>query len=96
MNFKPLKDQILVRRIDPEEKHESGLVIPKKYQKRKNTGKVLAVGPGYRNDDGSYTPLSVKVDDVVMINKSGWKEVEVNGEKLLIMAESVVDAIVEE
>lgn len=95
MNLKPLGDRLIVEPIEQEPTTSSGIVLPDSAKEKPQQGKVLAVGPGSRNDDGSRTVLDVAVDDVVLYAKYGGTEVKLDGNKYLILRESDVLAIVE-
>jgi chaperonin GroES len=92
MNIKPLYDRIAVEPIQ-EEKTQGGIIIPDTAKDKPSKGKVVAVGAGYRSDDGSMHPLTVKIGDVVMYAKWGGSEVKVNDKDLMIMKESDILAI---
>lgn len=90
MDFKPLNDRILVKRMDEESVTSGGILIPDTAKEKPLKGTVIAVGSGARNDSGDLIPMGLKVGDVVYFNKWGSTEVKVNGEDLLIMKESDV------
>jgi chaperonin GroES len=88
MNFRPLHDRVLVRRVEAEEKTAGGIIIPDSAKEKPAEGEIVAVGTGTRADDGKITPLDVKAGDKVLFGKWSGTEVKVNGEDLLIMKES--------
>ena len=88
MNLKPLRDRVLLRRSDEEEKTAGGIIIPDTAKEKPMEAKVIAVGPGIRNDKGKVTPLDVKKGERVLIGKWAGTEVTVDGEELLIVGES--------
>ncbi|MBM3610692.1 MAG: co-chaperone GroES [Alphaproteobacteria bacterium] len=88
MNFQPLHDRVLVRRIEGQEKSAGGIIIPDTAKEKPIEGEVLAVGPGERDDSGKLAPLSVKKGDRVLFGKWSGTEVKLQGEELLIMKES--------
>jgi chaperonin GroES len=88
MNFRPLHDRVLVRRIEAEEKTAGGIIIPDSAKEKPSEGEVIAVGTGARSDDGTITPCDVKAGDKILFGKWSGTEVKVNGEDLLIMKES--------
>jgi len=92
---RPLDDRILVRANSAEEKTKSGIYLPEGTKEKPTIGKVLAVGPGKVNDDGTRTAPSVKVGDSVVYGKYSGTEVEVDGEKLLIIRENELLGIVD-
>ena len=88
MNFRPLHDRVLVRRVEAEQKTAGGIIIPDTAQEKPQEGEVVSVGSGTRADDGKITPLDVKAGDRILFGKWSGTEVKVNGEDLLIMKES--------
>ena len=88
MKFRPLHDRVVVRRVEQEEKTAGGIIIPDTAQEKPSEGKILAVGTGTHGEDGSVTPLDVKVGDKVLFGKWSGTEVKIDGEDLLIMKES--------
>jgi chaperonin GroES len=95
MNFRPLHDRILVRRIEADEKTAGGIIIPDTTKEKPSQGEVIAVGPGGRNESGKLIPIDTKVGDRVLIGKWSGTEVKIDGEDLLIMKESDVLGVVE-
>ena len=94
MNFRPLHDRVLVRRVEAEEKTAGGIIIPDTAQEKPQEGEVVAIGTGTRADDGSVTPLDLKAGDKILFGKWSGSEVKLDGEDLLIMKESDVLGIV--
>ena len=94
MNFRPLHDRVLVRRVEAEEKTAGGIIIPDTAKEKPQEGEVIAVGSGARNEQGEITPLEVKAGDRILFGKWSGTEVRVNGEDLLIMKESDILGIV--
>jgi chaperonin GroES len=88
MNLKPLRDRVLLKRLEEEEKTAGGIIIPDTAKEKPMEAKVLAVGPGSRNDKGQVTPMDVKTGDRVLIGKWAGTEVTVDGQDLLIVGES--------
>ncbi|MGR4000850.1 MAG: co-chaperone GroES [Alphaproteobacteria bacterium] len=95
MKFRPLHDRVLVRRTDGDEKSPGGIIIPDTAKEKPQQGKILAIGPGGRDESGKLTPLDVKVGDNVLFGKWSGTEVKVQGEELLIMKESDVMGIID-
>ena len=94
MNFRPLHDRVLVRRIEAEEKTAGGIIIPDSAKEKPAEGEIVAVGTGTRADDGKITPLDVKAGDKVLFGKWSGTEVKIDGEDLLIMKESDILGII--
>ena len=95
MNFKPLHDRVLVRRVEQEEKTKGGIIIPDTAKEKPQEGEIIAAGPGARKDDGSLVPLDVKAGDRVLFGKWSGTEVKIDGEDLLIMKESDLLGIIQ-
>lgn len=95
MKLKPLGDRLVVEPKEREQTTPSGLVLPETAKEKPQEGKVIAVGPGRRDDHGERIAMDVDIDDVVLYAKYGGTEVKIEGKKLLILKESDVLAIVE-
>ena len=94
MNFRPLHDRVLVRRIESDEKTAGGIIIPDTAKEKPQEGEVIAAGAGAKDDAGKITPLDVKAGDKILFGKWSGTEVKLNGEDLLIMKESDILGIV--
>jgi chaperonin GroES len=90
MDLQPLGDRLIVEVLDEEEMTISGIVLPDTAREKPQRGKVLAVGPGSRNDKGDLVPMDVVVGDEIIFSKYGGTEVKVGLEDLLILRESDV------
>jgi chaperonin GroES len=95
MKFRPLHDRVVVKRIDAEEKTAGGIIIPDTAKEKPQTGEVVAVGPGGRDESGKLTPLDVKAGDHVLFGKWSGTEVKLDGVDYLIMKESDIMGILE-
>ncbi len=87
MNFRPLHDRVLVRRLDDDEKSAGGIIIPDTAKEKPMQGEVVAVGPGARNEQGEIIPLEVNAGDRILFAKWSGTEAKMNGDELLIMKE---------
>ncbi len=96
MKFRPLHDRVLVRRLEEDEKTVGGIIIPDTAKEKPMEGKVVAVGPGARNESGVLSPLDVKAGDRILFGKWSGSEVKINGEELVIMKESDIMGIIED
>jgi len=96
MKFRPLHDRVLVRRLEEDEKTVGGIIIPDTAKEKPMEGKVVAVGPGARNESGELSPLDVKAGDRILFGKWSGSEVKINGEELVIMKESDIMGIIED
>ena len=94
ISFKPLGGRVLIEPIEQEEITAGGIVLPETAKEKPQQGKVLAVGPGDRNDKGERIPMEVKNGDVVLFAKYSGTEVKMDGKKLLILRESDLLGIV--
>ena len=88
MAVKPLEDRVLVQPIEKENVTESGLILPESSKEKPIQGKVIAVGPGRLLDNGNRANLSVSVGDTVVYGKYAGTEVEIKGDKHLILRET--------
>ena len=88
MKFRPLHDRVVVERLTAEEKTAGGIIIPDTAQEKPQQGKVIAVGPGGRDESGKLIPIDVKVGERVLFGKWSGTEVKIDGHDYLIMKES--------
>lgn len=96
MNIKPLGDHILIEPVKEEEKTKTGIFLPETVSKDKSEqGKVIAVGPGKKTDDGKIIMMSVKPGDMVLFQKYGPNEIKIEGKEYLIAREEDILAIIE-
>ncbi len=95
MKFRPLHDRVVVERLDQSEKTAGGIIIPDSAQEKPMEGRIVAAGPGAKAEDGSVSPLDVKVGDRVLFGKWSGTEVKIDGDELLIMKESDIMGIIE-
>ena len=95
MKVKPLQDRVLLKRLDEDEKTAGGIIIPDTAKEKPSQGKVLAVGPGTRDENGKMLPLDVAKGNKVLFGKWSGTEVTIDGEDLLIMKESDIMGIIE-
>lgn len=93
--FRPLHDRLLVQRLDGEEKSRGGIIIPDTAKEKPQQGRVLAVGPGRRDENGELVPLDVRSGDKVLFAKYAGTEIQIDGEDRVILREEDVLAIVE-
>ena len=90
MNLKPLGDRLIVEVLEEEETTVSGIVLPDTAKEKPQRGRVLAVGPGPRDDDGKHIPMDLDEGDEVVFSKYGGTEIKVDGDDLLVLRESDV------
>jgi chaperonin GroES len=85
MKFRPLHDRVVVKRVDEDTKTKGGIIIPETAQEKPMQGKIIAVGPGARDESGKLVPLDVKKGDTVLFGKWSGTEVKIDGDELLII-----------
>jgi chaperonin GroES len=90
MNLKPLGDRLIVEVLDEEDVTFSGIVLPDTAKEKPQRGRVLAVGPGSRDDKGKFVPMDVDEDDEIVFSKYGGTEIKVGTDEYLILRESDV------
>lgn len=96
MKIKPLHDRLVVKRLEPEEKTASGIIIPGSAAEKPDMGEVIAVGTGKILDDGKVRPMQLKEGDKVIFGKYSGQTVKVDGQELLVIREDDVMGIVVE
>jgi chaperonin GroES len=90
MDLQPLGDRLIVEVLEEEETTTSGIVLPDTAKEKPQRGKVLAVGPGPRDDDGKYIEMDVAEGDEVIFSKYGGTEIRLGTDEVLILRESDV------
>ena len=95
MNVRPLRDRILVTRLEESEQRIGGIIIPDSAKEKPQQAKVVAVGRGRVNDKGDVFPLDVKVGDTVLFGKYTGTEIKLDGTEYLILREEEVLGVVE-
>jgi chaperonin GroES len=88
MKFRPLHDRVVVERVTADEKTAGGIIIPDTVQEKPQQGKIIAVGPGGRDENGKLIPIDLKVGERVLFGKWSGTEVKIDGHDYLIMKES--------
>ena len=94
MAFRPLHDRVVVEALEGESQTAGGIIIPDTAKEKPAEGKILAVGPGLRGEDGKLQPLDVKKGNKILFGKWSGTEVVVDGEELIIMKESDIMGII--
>ncbi|KQQ81230.1 MULTISPECIES: co-chaperone GroES [Aureimonas] len=94
VNFRPLHDRVVVRRVESEAKTAGGIIIPDTAKEKPQEGEIVAVGAGARDETGKVNPLEVKAGDRILFGKWSGTEIKLGGEDLLIMKESDILGIV--
>jgi len=93
MKIKPMNDRVLVTRVEEEQKTAGGIIIPDTAKEKPQEGKVVAVGPGKRDDSGTRVPLEVKKGDRILFAKYAGTEIKIDGEEHIFMREDDILAI---
>ena len=96
MKLKPLGNRVVIEPIEQEDITAGGIVLPETAKEKPQKGKVVAAGPGERDDNGKHVELDVKKGDVVLFAKYAGTEIKLEGKKMLIMRETDLLAIVNE
>jgi len=96
LKLKPLGDRLVVKPLEEEEMTPGGIVLPETAKEKPQKGEVLAIGPGARDDEGNRIAMDVSVGDKVLYAKYGGTEIKMDSDKLLILRESDVLAILAE
>jgi chaperonin GroES len=96
MKFRPLHDRVVVKRIDAEEKTAGGIIIPDTAKEKPQTGEVVAVGPGGRDENGKLIPIDVKAGEKILFGKWSGTEVKIDNVEYLIMKESDIMGVLDE
>jgi chaperonin GroES len=94
MKVRPLRDRIIVKRLEEEEKTKGGIIIPDTAKEKPIEGKVIAVGDGKIKEDGTKISMEIKKGDRVLFAKYGGTEIKIDGEEYLMMKEDDVLAII--
>ena len=95
MNFRPLHDRILIKRIEEKESVKGGIIIPDTAKEKPQEGEVVAVGSGKKNEDGKVVPLDVKAGDRILFGKYSGSEIKMDNEEYLILREEEALGILE-
>jgi chaperonin GroES len=95
MSMRPLRDRVLVERIEEPEQRIGGIIVPDSAKEKPQQGRVVAVGKGRVNDKGEVFPLDVKVGDTVLFGKYGGTEVKIDGKEYLILREDEILGVTE-
>lgn len=95
MNIRPLQDRVVVKRTEEETTTAGGIVLPGSATEKPAQGKVVAVGPGKRQENGEYQPVDLKVGDVVVFGKYSSNTVKIGEDELLILNENEIFGVIE-
>lgn len=96
MAIQPLGNRMVAERIEEEQQFSGSIIIPDSAKEKGQSAKIIATGPGKKNDDGSIVPLDVSVGETVMIGKFAGTEINVDGQDLLILTEDDILGVIED
>ncbi len=95
MNVRPLRDRVVVKRLEEQEQKVGGIIIPDTAKEKPQQGRVVAVGNGRVSDEGKVIPLDVKVGDTILFGKYSGTEIKIEGTEYLIVREEEILGIIE-
>jgi chaperonin GroES len=95
MTIRPLRDRVLVKRVEEAEQRIGGIIIPDTAKEKPQQARVVAVGSGRTNDEGKTIPLDVKAGEYVLIGKYAGTEIKLDGEEYLIVREDEILGVAE-
>jgi chaperonin GroES len=95
MDIRPLRDRVVVKRLEEQEQRVGGIIIPDSAKEKPQQGKVMAVGSGRITEEGKVLPLDVKAGDTVLFGKYAGSEIKLEGEEYLIIREDEILGIIE-
>lgn len=95
LKIRPLRDRIIVKRLEVEEKSNGGIIIPDSAKEKPQEGEVVVIGSGRLADDGKLIPVDLKVGDKILFSKYFGIEIKLDGSDYLILREDDVSAVLE-
>lgn len=95
VNFKPLGNRVLVRRLEQEEKLKGGILLPDTAKKKQERAEIIAIGTGKKDKNGNLIPMPVKIGDIVLMEKYSGQEVKLNDQEYVILRADDLIAIIE-
>lgn len=95
IQFKPLGNRVLVRRLEEKESSKGGIILPDTAKKKQEMTEVVAIGPGKKTQEGKLLPMPVAIGDVVLIDKYAGQEITLNDEEFVVIRSDDIVAIVE-
>lgn len=96
MNIKPLGDRLVIEAIEQEAKTAGGIIIPDTAKEKPRQGKVLAVGPGAKDENGKRIPMDVEVGDIVLFTQWAGSDIKIDGKEYKVLKESDVIGTIEQ
>jgi chaperonin GroES len=95
MQVRPLRDRVLVKRVEEAEQRIGGIIVPDTAKEKPQQARVVAVGNGRVNDEGKVIPLDVKAGEYVLVGKYAGTEIKLDGEEFVILREEEILGVVE-
>ncbi|MDX1974234.1 MAG: co-chaperone GroES [Rickettsiales bacterium] len=96
MKIRPLGDRLVIERIEQDTKTAGGIIIPDTAKEKPKQGKVLAVGPGNKDENGKRIPVDVQPGEVVLFTQWAGNEIKIEGKEYLVLKESDVIGVIEQ
>ncbi len=93
ISIRPLRDRLIVKRLDEESKTKGGIIIPDSAKEKPQEAEVIAIGSGRIDDSGKTVAMDVKVGDRVLFSKYSGTEIKLEGQEYLILREDDIQAI---
>ncbi len=95
VQFKPLGNRVLVRRLEQEEKLKGGIILPDTAKKKQEQAEVVAIGTGKKDKNGNLIPISVKIGDIIIMEKYSGQDIKLQDEDYVILKADDIIAIIE-
>ena len=94
LNIRPLRDRLIVKRLDEEHKTKGGIIIPDSAKEKPQEAEMVAIGSGRIDDSGKTIPVDLKVGDKVLFSKYSGSEIKIDNEEYLILQEGDIQAVI--
>ena len=94
LNIRPLRDRLIVKRLEEEQKTKGGIIIPDTAKEKPQEAEVVAIGSGRVDDSGKTIPIDLKVGEKVLFSKYSGTEIKIDNEEYLILQEGDIQAVV--
>src|SRR5690242_13500738 len=94
--LRPLGNRVIAQRLEPQETMKAGIILPDSAKKKQETAKIVSVGPGKRLEDGTVLPISLKIGDIILMDKYSAQEVTIDEEEYIILKADDIIATIEE
>jgi len=94
--LRPLGNRVIAQRLESQETVKGGIILPDSAKKKQETAKIVSVGPGKRLEDGTILPISLKIGDIILMDKYSAQEVTIDDEEYIILKADDIIATIEE